>query len=342
MCTLGLDIGGANIKVSDGERTSVSRPFPLWKQPEQLAATLKAMLLTLGGAERFAVTMTGELADCFRTKAEGVRWILAAVQEAAEHRDVLVWQTGGEFVDVETACELTPLVAAANWHALATWVGRLAPSGSALLIDIGSTTTDIIPLLNGFPMPTGRTDSERLTTGELVYMGVRRTPLIGLLHSVDLAGVRRPLANEVFATTYDLHLASRQLPEDAKHCETANGKPATREFALDRLARQLCGDVHEFCELELLNFADQCRAILLARIRAAVLQVCLAPAETTVVLSGEGVFVAQQILSSLAFSDNQVTDLTQILGPAHSTCACAYALARLGSEQPVFTSLGLI
>src|SRR5256885_9284124 len=53
----------------------------------------------------------------------------------------------------------------------------------ALLLDTGSTTTDIIPMINGVPVPVGRTDPHRLGTGELVYTGVRRTPVCAVLGS---------------------------------------------------------------------------------------------------------------------------------------------------------------
>ena len=104
-------------------------------------------------ADLFAVTMTAELSDCFRTKAEGVDFILRAVEDVAGTTPVFVWQTGAEFVTPAVAREIPLLVAASNWHALATWVGRLVPESGALLIDIGSTTTDIIPLLDGVPVP---------------------------------------------------------------------------------------------------------------------------------------------------------------------------------------------
>ena len=42
--TLGLDIGGANLKASDGEARSVARPFALWREPHRLAAALRELL----------------------------------------------------------------------------------------------------------------------------------------------------------------------------------------------------------------------------------------------------------------------------------------------------------
>ena len=173
---VGLDIGGANLKASNGLDRSLSRPFAVWRHPDQLAAALADLLAEFPRPGGIAVTMTAELADCYRTKEEGVARILDAVTEASEGQELFIWQTGGEFVTVDEALELTPLVAAANWHALATWAARSLTEGTGLLIDIGSTTADIIPLAPGIPLPNGRTDTERLLSGELVYSGVRRTP----------------------------------------------------------------------------------------------------------------------------------------------------------------------
>src|SRR5205807_39982 len=119
--------------------------------------------------------------DCFETKRQGVLFLLDAVAQAAGATPVQVWRNDGRFVGLSFA-PLDPLpVAAANWLALAMFVGRYAARGAALLIDIGSTTTDIVPLRDGCPVPVGRTDRDRLRSGELVYTGVRRTPVCAVL-----------------------------------------------------------------------------------------------------------------------------------------------------------------
>ena len=213
MRVLGWDIGGANLKASDGAQRSIERSFPLWKQPEQLAEALAALASELEPADLWAVTMTGELADCFATKREGVTRILGAALEAAGGIPVLVWTTTGEFVPVVEAIEWPLLTAASNWLALATWVGRMAPTGNALLVDTGSTTTDVIPLLNRFPDPRGRTDVERLQSGELVYTGWKRTPVAAIAPAVELRGQPCPLAAELFAAAWDIHLLTGAVEE---------------------------------------------------------------------------------------------------------------------------------
>lgn len=333
---IGLDIGGANLKASDGLQLSRSVPFAVWKQSGQLAGELGRLLSNWPQATGLAVTMTAELADCFATKAEGVAQVLAAVSAASGGKEVAVWQTGGEFFSLEEAAEFPRLVAAANWHALATWAGRMTSRDSGLLIDIGSTTTDVIPIVDGVPAAEGWTDSERLATGELVYAGVRRTPLCALAASVRWRGRDCGLAAEWFATTLDLFLLSGDIPEAEHVCETADGRPATRSAAQARIARMVCGDQAEISPPEIDDIAAQLRESLQQRISHAVTTVLgrrPSPCRT-VLLSGEGEFLAQRLWRETRPAPcSQLLSLNQLLGPEHSAAACAYALARLAGER---------
>jgi uncharacterized hydantoinase/oxoprolinase family protein len=47
-------------------------PFSLWREPEHLAAALDELMASAPASTWLGVTMTGELCDSFRTKAEGV------------------------------------------------------------------------------------------------------------------------------------------------------------------------------------------------------------------------------------------------------------------------------
>src|SRR5438094_2423878 len=97
---LGLDVGGANLKAATADRRAVSVPFALWKQPDKLPAALAELVAQFPEAEELAVTMTGELCDCFETKRQGVDAILRAVSNASRSRPMHVWSTDGAFVTV--------------------------------------------------------------------------------------------------------------------------------------------------------------------------------------------------------------------------------------------------
>lgn len=339
---IGLDIGGANIKAAHSDDGCRSKTFPLWKSPELLAEALSDLIADWLPCSGVAVTMTGELADCFQTKAEGVDRILSAVEGAVRKAPIAVWQTAGEFVDLGTAREFWQLTAAANWHALATFVGRVAPEGTALLLDIGSTTTDIIPLQNGLPNPTGRTDSERLVSAELVYSGVRRTPVCAVAYSVPIdrevtGNGYSQLAAEFFATTQDVYLLQGTLAENPEDLDTANGQPATIAGAHDRLARQLCCDRSELSLDEAKSVADFLANVQRQRISGAIDRV-LSTIDSrceAVIVSGEGCFLANQILDDHSkLKDVPRHSLTKMFSAETSTAACAFALARLAAERP--------
>ncbi|MCA9078549.1 MAG: hypothetical protein KDA93_26215 [Planctomycetaceae bacterium] len=335
MHVVGLDIGGANIKASDGERRSLSLSFPMWERFDELPQTLHALLGEFPNADLAAVTMTAELADCFSSKAEGVARILAAV-EASVSISIGVWQTAGEFVPVEVAVEFPRLTAAANWHALATWAGRMVPEGPSLLLDMGSTTTDLIPLMDGMPMTEGLTDLERLLSGELAYTGFRRTPVCAIVNDVPLRDGRCPVAAELFATMDDVNVILGIAPEDSKRCDTADGRPATRTAAFSRLAHQLCCDSTELSEEELISAAECIRDAQLEQISGSLNSILkrLAAHPRTVLLCGEGESVLREVVQrSLGRHDVQVISLTKSLGPTHSSAACAFALARLARER---------
>lgn len=336
---LGLDIGGANLKASNGHDWTAEVSFPLWKTPELLTQALRD--LTKGhatGDTVLAVTMTGELVDCFRTKSEGVHWILHAVDQAfPQVPDLRIWQTGGEFFSLEEAQEFPVLVAAANWHALASWAGRACLQGTAILMDIGSTTTDIIPIQNGIPVSEGGTDPHRLASGELVYTGVRRTPLMSLGTHLAVGDQSYGVAAELFATTRDLYLWTGDLPEVPEDCETANGKPATRECAYDRLARMFCGDREEFDPDQIQEAVANWKQRQVALIRSSLQRVMdrqQGPIDQ-LIFSGEGEFLARAVIAEIPHLVNVSSlSLAGLLGPAHSIGACAFAVARLAIERP--------
>lgn len=336
MHSVGLDIGGANLKGADREGRAVCRPFAVWREPQRLGDELAELLTELGPCDLLAVTMTAELADCYATKAEGVAAVLRAVERAAGRVPVVVWQTGGEFVSPDEARDFPMLAAAANWHALATWVGRAVPRGRSLLIDIGSTTTDLIPLLDGRPVPAGLTDRERLLAGELVYTGARRTPLCAVAPAVPHSGSLCPLAAELFATTFDVYLLLGELPEDPADTQTANGSPATCAAAHDRLARMLCCDRHELPRSDAETIARFLADAQRTQIRQAVDRV-LAAADGPpdhVILTGSGAFLAERIHTEHPpLQSARPVRLADMLPPAVSEAACAFAVARLAAEQ---------
>jgi probable H4MPT-linked C1 transfer pathway protein len=277
-------------------------------------------------AEGLAVTMTGELCDCFAGKGEGVHAILDAVEGATRGRAVRVFATTGDFVDVAAARAAPLHVAAGNWLALATFAGRFARTGAALVIDVGSTTTDVVGLHDGTPVPQGRSDPERLRSGELVYTGVRRTPLCALLP-------RGRTAAELFATTLDAYLILGRIAEDSSDRGTADGRPATRWAAHARVARMLCADLETSSGEQRYDLAARAEAKQMRLVGRAVEDVVrrLPGPPAAYLLAGEGEFLAERVVRRRGGAC-RVLSLAKQLGPAISRAACAYAVAVLAAQ----------
>ncbi|QDV29147.1 Hydantoinase/oxoprolinase [Planctopirus ephydatiae] len=340
---VGLDIGGANLKAWHAAGQALAIPFALWKSPRQLSGQIAAMLQQLPVADRVAVTMTGELADCFATRTEGVEFIVCAVEQAV--RSVLpdsimqFWQTHGKFVTPGDAMASPLLTAASNWQALASMVGLLFPQDDLLLLDIGSTTTDLIPILQGQVSAGGRTDLERLAASELVYTGVRRTVVCHMLPSfqgeLDRYGhVSIPLSSELFATSLDVYLLLGSIEEDPENCETADGRPATKEFAEARLARQICSDQSELTTHDMIKLAMAAASAQRQQIVQATRRVidCASRPIKKIVLSGSGEFLGRQVAVQAGFQSDKILSLKDYWTTAGSEVACARALVELALE----------
>jgi len=324
--TLGLDIGGANLKAAHVSRTACSRPFELWRHPERLGIALRDLLADMPAFDRLAVTMTGELCDCFESRRQGVLSILRSVADLADHANICVWSQRG-FLALDAARRDPLAVASANWMALARFACRFVPGGCGLLLDIGSTTTDLVPLHDGRPVPRALADADRLRGLELIYTGVRRTPLCAILGT----GV----AAELFATTQDVYLLLEMLPENPDDRHSADGRPATRSAARARLARMLCGDAETIPRQEIDRLVDRVRQRQVYQLSMAFEHVSrsLPALPTTAVLAGEGEFLGRLVLARQnCFSGDTIVSLNEQLGAEISRAACAYAVAVLADE----------
>src|SRR5690349_10888366 len=244
---LGWDIGGVNTKVALVEDQRVvracARPFELQRAPDALVRILRELAEEVGPAKAghyvlHSVTMTAELSQMFLTKREGVAFVIDAVAAAFPSTTARVFAVDGRFVSPDDARTRPLSVAAANWTATATLVAR--HHRDAVLVDIGTTTADVIPILGGAVVARGRTDPERLASGELVYTGALRTPAEAIVSHVIVDGERVGVSAEGFALAGDVHVWRGDLVSADYTVPTPDGRPATRQFAGERLARVIC------------------------------------------------------------------------------------------------------
>ena len=329
----------------------------MWKDWHSLAQAVAKLLQDSPAFVGVAVTMTGELADCFATRAEGVAVILEKLTSILPASMVRIYGVDGEFRTVSQSARDPWSVAASNWHALAKYALRFVGNKSCLLIDIGSTTTDLIPLRNGTIDLVARTDSQRLQCGALVYTGIERSNVVGVISEVSLFGTTCPVMNEQFATMRDVYLWLRELDEQPANCETADGKPATRNASRYRLARIVGEDGSTLTDNDIDRIAEQIASSQTKLVAKAFVKLTATNeskrakgrkniaaiaknSETDIVhpfecvaMSGHGDFLVE---SALAISgwDGQRFKLRELLGADLSRCAPAFAVAMLASEEP--------
>jgi (4-(4-[2-(gamma-L-glutamylamino)ethyl]phenoxymethyl)furan-2-yl)methanamine synthase len=249
---IGWDIGGAHLKaarVKHGRvEAVVQAATPLWLGLDSLEVAFDALSAQLGRADRHVITMTGELCDAFPSRREGVAGLAAIAANHLTPAAPSLYAGRAGFVELGDAASHAVDIASANWHASAALLAlKLA---DALFIDIGSTTTDVIPIVASQVAAVGYSDAERLAAGELIYTGMTRSFVMSLASRAPFRGAWTPLMNEYFASSADVHRILDDLPDDADKMSTADGREKTGEASRARLARMIGREADEGSDLE--------------------------------------------------------------------------------------------
>ena len=342
---IGCDIGGANLKLANCFGHCAVLTFPMWLKPEQLASALREMIneFQVTGDTQLAVTMSGELADCFKTRRDGVHQILLQVEQAFAPERTRIYSVGNHWLSSEQAVAAPWDVAASNWHALATWIGMFADHRVDLVLDIGSTTVDIIPMqpdANGQSRPAtnARTDRNRLELGQLVYSGLERTPIAAIVREVSVDGRRIPVMAERFATSDDCYVALNLTPESSDDCDSADNRPRTKANAHARLARMIGEDSETLPKEASQQIAEQVIDAQATQVAEAIARNLPRPAENfatdnltaaNITAVGHGRALAVRAMAKLAQPAATVTWLADRMSPSAARCGPALAVANL-------------
>jgi probable H4MPT-linked C1 transfer pathway protein len=329
---IGWDVGGAHLKAclvqAGGVRDVAQWPCPLWQGLDRLRHALDAARQrwpqAMGAADtRHAATMTGEMVDLFPDRACGVRALAGLLSESLGPSLRLFGGAGRWRVPQESQAAWREL-ASANWRATAQWVARALPE--ALLVDIGSTTTDLIAVREGRVCGAGDDDAARLAEGTLVYQGVVRTPLCALAQRVPFGGRMVGVMNEFFATTADVYRLTGEL--DAAHDQqpsadgAAKDPPATRQ----RLARMIGRDAADGDDDDWLALAQAWRLAQCGEITSQVERVLRRHrlgGEAPVVSAGCGDFLAESLAHALRRPALRFADLLPGLAARREDAALA-------------------
>lgn len=255
---IGWDLGGAHLKIArmdvEGYVLGVAQvPCPLWQGVDYLRRGIdQAMNALQCESGNHAVTMTGELVDLFASRSEGVRTLIKVMEDRLWPARIH-WYAGAQgFLNSGETRNAEHAIASSNWLASASFVARHVPQ--ALFVDIGSTTTDIIPIRDGMVAARGCNDNDRLRFGEMLYTGVVRTPLMAVAGSAPFMGAQVPQMAEHFAVTADVYRLTGELPRHADQLPSADNGPKTLPASARRIARMLgldleAGSLHDWQRL---------------------------------------------------------------------------------------------
>jgi probable H4MPT-linked C1 transfer pathway protein len=280
-----------------------------------------------------AVTMTAELSDAYRTKREGVNHILTHVAKAFPDTQILVLDVDAT---LKSIMEAEPLkVAAANWAATGWMVSQLVQN--CIIIDVGSTTTSIIPVIDGHVSAAGKTDLEKLMNGELVYTGSLRTNIAAIVNSIPVRGSVARVSSELFAQSGDIHLVLGNITEKEYSVETADGRGKTRMEALARLARVVCADTEMLTEQEIVQIATYIHSKQVGHIAEGLSQVYnrikpRAKAKIKAVVTGLGKnFLARKATQLVGIKES--IDLNELLKSDVTTVSPAVGVALMAASK---------
>ena len=336
---IGWDLGGANVKLAGAEAGRIVRaaqiPCPIVAERSKFDAAVDVALALISSPALHAVTMTGELSDVFSDRAEGVAYLVNLMQRVAAHQPLRIYAGRSGFLRPEDAKHRALEVASANWHSTAAFVARHRPD--ALLVDVGTTTTDLIPIKGGAVTTRGATDADRLTEGELLYTGVVRTPVMAVAHSASFKGRVQRLAAERFATMADVWRLAGELPLDADPYPAADQRGKSVAESAARLARMLGRDGNDAGLTEWVALARYFADCQLAEIEHAARGLTERDAlalNAPVIGAGCGRFVARRLAERLGRPSVDFGDLIDAATDtrdAAARCAPAVAVALLAS-----------
>tara|TARA_R110002049_G_scaffold219808_1_gene391484 strand:- start:205 stop:1293 length:1089 start_codon:yes stop_codon:yes gene_type:complete len=348
---IGWDIGGAHLKAAcierDGRVTGVWLvACPLWRGLDQLNLAIDQIEANIQQARgrqfRHAITMTGEMVDLFEARQAGVLALAALLAQRFGSDRVHFYAGKLGWLNAEQACQQTQYIASANWHATAHLISTRI--SDALLIDIGSTTTDLIPIRNNQIATTSNNDYDRLSAGELVYTGVARTPVMAMANEAPVAGHFTPLMSELFATSSDVYRILGLLPEEADLHSSTDGSAKTPIASRMRLARMVGRDAAELPDNawdELAAWLADAQVTLIGRALRQVLSRGNLTNKAPLIIAGIGGFLGSRIAARF---ERPIIPFSHILDAQDSRhmidwCAPAVAVGQLLAMRPQFPNI---
>lgn len=361
--TLGIDLGNAKVKfclleaMPQGPQARWGGgliPFSSKLLPDRtedfetgFPAALARFLIAhaLSPEDLDAVVVSTSHFFAYPTFEAAHRHMLALMERLFPAGTVRVLGCEGKLYGLEEAGRLTGRevvrFAATKFWGSAYLASKLLTHG--LSIDVGTSSTDLVPVMDGVPDPEAARDPDRynldrLKTERFIWYGLTATPLDYVSHESEAEGERWPLYPRMAKTevlTSLLGLAPRELTETHAY----GGKfPAPGE-ARFQLA-QACGlDVRLVGEETLTAIAHDLYRRMVERVAESVRKVTdlagLVPrSDMQGAVMGLGrESLARDALLLAGFRPERLVDVEEVLGHGLSSVSTAYGAALRGLEE---------
>ena len=196
------------------------------------------------------ITITAESCDNFSDRKNGILSILKNCNSfILGHK--LFYTNQDRYIDFDSAKNNPEILYSTNWILTSKFVNK--SDNIHLIIDIGSTTTDLI--YKNIDVEENINDHLRLINNTLLYAGVIRTPISMLLNKVSYFSKSIPLVNEVFSTTGDVFNLTNDINFEKLDYLGADNLEYSKENSFKRLARSIGLDYQKEMQSEIIKIS---------------------------------------------------------------------------------------
>ncbi len=300
----GWDIGGAHIKICQIRSVNNSDIIhatqlkcKLWDGLKHLERAIKKLknIFSFTQGDFHFFTMSGEMVDCFPNRKDGVKKILKVLKN--NFRSEIYYYSQDKILKKPKLSDDWQAIASSNWHATTKFVSSHVEAG--ILIDIGSTTTDLIPI-NNYMTVTEKISSDalRLQRGELVYLGITRTPVSSIKPRFTFKNRSYNVMRELFANTADVFRITKELSKDMDLYPTCDNQDKTVTSSERRLARVIGMDWEEASSEEWELFAKQIKRLMIRELDQNIRKIkkkLFLSSQVPLIITGSGAFLAKQL-----------------------------------------------
>ena len=330
---IGWDIGGAHLKMasiahSGAVNDAQQLATPLWNGLDSLEHAISTIHNQITeDTVTHTITMTAELADIFEDRKTGVKEISGLINRHFGKASFRFYAGRSGLINADKVNTHIADIASANWHATASFLAQHVDEG--VLIDIGSTTTDIIPFVSGQLLNSSYSDHERLRNNELVYSGIIRTPVMAVVKKMLCHGQWQNIAAENFSTMADVYRLTNELNEQYDMMMTADGAGKSLSDSARRLLRMVGLDHQDEHDIQaVIDMAKQVADAHLEILDESLLQVLTKHRKDTLIGAGAGRFLVRKLASKNKLKYIDFTDfLSYPKSQEHQVLSCATAVS---------------